>query len=531
MKADSTHEQRFITDVDSLKFGAQNIDPVLHALDRWRTQLEEGLRAARLTCDGLADHHPLACRANAIDVALDTGIRAWVQQWADLEGARALSDALDDTVLLLVFGKFNAGKSSFCNFLAERLALHGRAVRYFHVDAGRLVETDGRFAEGTTETTARLQGVHLGDKLVLLDTPGLHSVTPENAALTQRFTDSADAILWLTSSTSPGQVQELDELGRELHRNKPLLPVITRSDLYDEDEIDGEIRKILRNKSVENRAHQEADVTVRAREKLVAMGVDSALLKAPVSISSHMAREAHEIPAALADAGFERLYAALIDVAEPALAYKARKRAEVLLHHLEENVIGQLQRDVLPLLDELYASAQAARESLEQQRTQVADAVWRSIVPTLPALLDAHAATRDVGVICRVLSRSVFDAFTREIGRRLIDYVVVNDASLAHIEVADDAGFEEIVIGGTGISRDRHEVVGVDYQRLYMMLEMSIRETLLRLSINAVEQCDAAINVLLMCSANIKNILKNFDKRLIEIKVELRKNSNSLERC
>ncbi|WP_250530521.1 dynamin family protein, partial [Caballeronia sp. ATUFL_F1_KS4A] len=78
-----------------------------------------------------------------------------------------------------------------------------------------------------------LQGVRLAGKLVLVDTPGLHSVTPENAVLTQRFTDSADGVLWLTSSTSPGQVQELDELGRELHRNKPLLPVVTRSDVYE----------------------------------------------------------------------------------------------------------------------------------------------------------------------------------------------------------------------------------------------------------------------------------------------------------
>nr|WP_187630813.1 hypothetical protein [Paraburkholderia sp. UCT31] len=41
-------------------------------------------------------------------------------------------------------------------------------------------------------------------------------MTPDNAALTRRFTDSADGVLWLTSSTLPGQVQELDELVREL---------------------------------------------------------------------------------------------------------------------------------------------------------------------------------------------------------------------------------------------------------------------------------------------------------------------------
>ena len=98
-----------------------------------------------------------------------------------------------------------------------------------------IVETAAPLQEGAVETTARLQGVCLGANLVLLDTPGLHSVTPENAALTQRFTDSADAVLWLTNSTSPGQVQELDELVRELRRlpamtGVPIILVTTESD-------------------------------------------------------------------------------------------------------------------------------------------------------------------------------------------------------------------------------------------------------------------------------------------------------------
>lgn len=68
-----------------------------------------------------------------------------------------------------------------------------------------MVESDEPLREGATETTARLQGLCLGTGLVLLDTPGLHSVTPENAALTQRFTESADGLLWLSSSTSPAR--------------------------------------------------------------------------------------------------------------------------------------------------------------------------------------------------------------------------------------------------------------------------------------------------------------------------------------
>src|SRR5690625_7633165 len=85
--------------------------------------------------------------------------------------------------------------------------------------------------------------------MLLLDTPGLHSLTAENAALTRQFLESADGMLWLSSSTSPGQVQELDTLALELRRRKPLLPVITRSDFIDEDIVGDEIVKVVCNKT------------------------------------------------------------------------------------------------------------------------------------------------------------------------------------------------------------------------------------------------------------------------------------------
>lgn len=100
----------------------------------------------------------------------------------------------------------------------------------------------------------------------------------------------------------------------ELHRNKPLLPVVTRSGVYEEDEIDGEIRKCLRSKSAQNRAEQESDVQSRAEEKLAAMGVATSLLKKPVSISTYTARAQNQTLVAMTDAGVERLYEALIEI-------------------------------------------------------------------------------------------------------------------------------------------------------------------------------------------------------------------------
>ncbi|WP_369798786.1 dynamin family protein [Achromobacter sp. DMS1] len=232
--------------------------------------------------------------------------------------------------------------------------------------------------------------MRLGDRLVLLDTPGLHSGEQANAALTRRYLDSADGVLWLTGSSSPGQVRELDDLGRELLRRKPLLPIITRSDCYDEDEVDGEIRKTLCNKSAADRDLQQADVESRARGKLAELGADPGLLKTPVSISVRMASA--QTPAAMAEAGFDALYAALRALIQPMLAYRQRKPAEMLLHYLQENVAGPIARDIRPGLDALRRQAQAALAWQQDQRTRLAEASLRRILPALPALLDNPAA-------------------------------------------------------------------------------------------------------------------------------------------
>jgi len=522
MKADVSLEQRFIAEVDALDFVAQDIDAHLRALNAWLAKLSADLQAGGLSCDGLHAHNPLAVQADAINALVRASAHTWTQQWANLQVTRDLADQFDDQALLLVFGKFNAGKSSFCNFLADRFAAHNRPVRYFHVDAGRVVETAEPFTEGATETTSRLQGVRLGEKLVLLDTPGLHSVTPENAALTQRFTDSADGVLWLTSSTSPGQVQELDELGRELHRNKPLLPVVTRSDEYDEDEVDGEIVRRLCNKSAQRRALQEHDIRVRARDKLVAMGVDTALLKPPVSISAYVAREQGQTPEAMADAGFEKLYAALLAITQPALAYKRRKRAEILLHHLEESVSGRLCRDVSPLLAELHGLAQAALAALELKREQLANAVWRAIVPTLPGLLDAYVATRDIEALCGTVSESIVATFGREAQRLLGDYVIAPEASVARIELDEAAASGGTVVEHSAAHGQLREVDGIDFGRVHAALSNAIRRSLLSLSGDAARRCRASIDRLLELARDLEESLKVHEEKLCELKREVR---------
>lgn len=416
-------ELRLIEVADGVELTQVDLTEMTQLLEDWLSGLRQILADHRLQRPpALRDTHALEHEVHGMNDLLAASAVEWTRKWALLEPAQLLARAFDDQVMLLVFGKFNAGKSSLCNLLAERFIAHERIVKYFHLEAGHVVRTTHPLQEGATETTARLQGVSLGHSLVLLDTPGLHSVTPENAALTQRFTDSADAILWLTSSTSPGQVQELDEMARELHRCKPLLPVITRSDILEEDEIDGDIVKLLRNKTPSNRQLQEDDVHSRAQNKLAQMNVSATVLRRPVSISAHATRAQGQTPQALSDGGFTRFYSAVLDLVEPARAYKQRKPVEVLLHHLEESVLGVVKSDIEPALHRLASSLAQERERLQQVQPRMIRQIWRQVVSELPRLLDRHAPSGDVSGLCRELGILLQETVVREVASSIGEY-------------------------------------------------------------------------------------------------------------
>ncbi|WP_052007403.1 dynamin family protein [Burkholderia paludis] len=506
-------ERALLARLKALVFADRDAADILHALEHWLAGYIAELRAQRFARDGLAAGSALARRIDAIDGVLSRIATALSGEQADMKAAESLADLFRDRVLLLVFGKFNAGKSAFCNVLADRFRAAGETTRYFRIENGVAVESDIPFVEGATESTARLQGVRLGEKLVVLDTPGLHSMTGENASLTRRFIESADGLLWLTNSTSPGQVQELDELNRELRRRKPLLPVVTRSDFFDEDEVDGKILKVLRNKSAEDRALQEADVEVRAREKLVAMGVDAGLLEPPVSISAYLARHDGGTPGAMIAAGMERLFCALLGIVDATVSYKDRKRAEILLHHLQENAADAVRRDVYPLLDEAETVAQAALDDFEPLQSRLANAVWRSVVPTLPGLLDAYAETRDSGALYGSLSRSIDAAFLKEASVRLVDYALP-EAWISELGVApvDGEGWhvaEKPEADLAGASGD-----DVDVRQLYDSLDLLVRNRASHLAKAAVARCGVSVEHL---SADIAATRNRLDAREQEL--------------
>lgn len=376
--------------------------------------------------------------ATRIKSETSRAVTSWAESWQAREGSRRVSEKLEDRVIFLVFGKVNAGKSSFCNFVASLFPSRERA--YFVVQGGDIHPGEGPFQEGTTETTNQIQGVELANKLVLLDSPGLHSVTEENGALTQLYTDSADAVIWLTASTSPGQVQELDNLREELETRKPLLPIITRSDYFEEDvDASENIVTVRRNKSAENRALQQNDVMGRAREKIG----ESGEVRAPLSVSVLMYQESSRSRQDLEDSGLAQALTEMVALTDRAAESKPYKARRAILRHLNEQVSRSLQEELLPLLDEFDEKVHDEREGLERQKTEVAESLNLELAERVTDWAEELSERRDSKELAHRITSYIQERIGDELHKSMLRFADRVDEVLLEISSAELGEYED----------------------------------------------------------------------------------------
>lgn len=475
----NNEEVRFIESMATLARVESQHTKLQDTLAQWLQHCEQYMLNLNAESLGLTQRHSLVHSLQQLPQLAKQNLVAWQQAKHKLAPVLELADFFADKVMLLVFGKFNAGKSSFCNWVAERFKFYEQTVQHFVVEQGQVRFHNQSFQEGSTETTAHIQGVVLADRLVLLDTPGLHSMTTENAELTQLFIESADGVLWLSSSTSPGQTQELAELAQELRRGKALLPIITRSDYLDEVVVGMEIKKQLCNKSEQNRAEQETDVWLRAQDKLQQMQLDARLVQSPLSISVYCAREHGKTSQALEQAGFFRLYAALLNLLEPVLAYKVHKGLAVEQHYTEEQV--------MPVLVAVQQRLRTLRQQLEQEQQQAVtqmqgmkDQLWRQCMATVPAVLDRYTDQERGAVL---LAQAL--------------YQMLNDQVRSHAEAELDMyqlDVESLLQQAQVLSQVTHlPLTAEHYEKNYLFLEKCLLEQLELHALNVAEQVQQAI--------------------------------------
>jgi len=229
---------------------------------------------------------------------------SWVNNFDIMLEKEKFRSDLENYFIIIIFGKVKAGKSSLGNFIAKN-RLDTQKVEFFKYDeAGKkqdikkLEETDDEsFDTNNLECTVEIQGFKL-DGMAWIDTPGLGSMVKENGDLAKKYIQAADYIIYPTSSDSPLQQDEKEQLKELFEQNKKVTICITKSDEKEEDECEcgseegcedcnEGLIEVLQNKPFINREKQEE--YVKNEIKAIIKDGKESVLGDIFSISSHTA--------------------------------------------------------------------------------------------------------------------------------------------------------------------------------------------------------------------------------------------------
>lgn len=415
-----------------------------------KEQLKKSIsNSSQFNQKGLNKRSPLAQSIDGLRKSIEKTFKSWDQAVDDALPMKQLAEQYQDRIIFLIFGKVNAGKSSFANFIVSQAGDHQVKRFQFHEGKVKYLKQGEQFKEGFTETTATIQGVEIGKHLVLLDTPGLHSVTSVNGDLTRRFIDSADAVLWLTPSASPGQVQELNDLKAELEKKKPLLPIITRSDFSDEEWCDDaqDIIKSLKNKTPENRALQQNNVTDRLMEFKIGGSVGLKSAKQPLSISIHTFK--HDIDTGVSrDLAFERaglshLFVQLTALITEAAAYKSNKAKQQMENFLKEHILLSLNQQIQPLVKQAQNSCDSALKKLDFEEKNIAKNALIATEAEVLDLIEKHKSNRDQKKLLKEVNDLVNQQINIELQKSLYDFSEKIDLVTHQLDEQQVKGFSD----------------------------------------------------------------------------------------
>lgn len=398
---------------------------------------------------GLNKRSPLVRSIDSLRTSIEQTFHNWDNAVDNALPMKQLAEQYQDRIIFLIFGKVNAGKSSFANFIVSQASDHQVKRFQFHQGKVEYLKQGEQFKEGFTETTATIQGVEIGKHLVLLDTPGLHSVTAVNGDLTRRFIDSADAVLWLTPSTSPGQVQELNDLKAELEKKKPLLPIITRSDCIDEDwcEDTQDIVNTVKNKTLENRKLQQNDVNARLLDFKISGSVGLESAKQPLSISLHAFK--HDIDAgvsrdlAFEQAGLSHLFVCLTALISEAASYKSVKAKQQMENFLKDHILLSLNQKIQPLVKQAQNLCDSTLKKLDFEEKNVANNVLITTEAEVFDLIEKHKATRNQKLLLGAVNDLINRKTNLELRKSLSDFSEKIDLVTHQLDEQQVKGFSD----------------------------------------------------------------------------------------
>ncbi len=225
----------------------------------------------------------------------------WIENFNNILEKEKFRSDLENYFIIIIFGKVKAGKSSLGNFIAQNSPKNEK-VNFFKYDKAGKEKTiqkleeidDNSFGTDNLECTREIQGFKL-DAMAWIDTPGLGSMVEENGELAKEYIQSADYIIYPTSSDSPLQADEILQLKELFEQNKKVTICITKSDIKERlRDTNGKLLKkngkvlpkVMINKSLENREEQEKYV----KEEIEKINKNESLLGDIISLSVHTAK-------------------------------------------------------------------------------------------------------------------------------------------------------------------------------------------------------------------------------------------------
>jgi predicted GTPase len=235
---------------------------------------------------------------------LKNSSKQWVKNFDNILEKEKFRSDLENYFIIIIFGKVKAGKSSLGNFVAKN-SPKSEKVEFFKYDEAGQEQTiqkleeidDDSFDTNNLECTVEIQGFKL-NSMAWIDTPGLGSMVEENGELAKKYIQSADYIIYPTSSDSPLQADEISQLEELFEQNKKVTICITKSDKFERRKDsngkyikeNGKIAKFLVNKSFDDRTKQESYV----RDEIAKINKNQSLLGDIISISAHTAKQGLE---------------------------------------------------------------------------------------------------------------------------------------------------------------------------------------------------------------------------------------------
>ena len=312
----------------------------------------------------------------------------WLKNFDEMIEREKFRSDLSNYFIVIIFGKVKAGKSSLGNFIAKN-KLESQKVEFFKYDeAGKKqaikkleeIEEDS-FATNNLECTVEIQGFKL-DGMAWIDTPGLGCMVKENGDLAKEYIQSADYIIYPTSSDSPLQLDEREQLKELFEQNKKVSICITKSDYKDEDECEcgsedgcencnGGMVKVLKNKCLSKREGQEKFVK---EEIYKVIPKDKEYILGDIfSISTHTAKKGLDSSdnELFEDSNIPKFYELLTDVIkDKASKLKADTPYEGLKSFIDFNILGsdiiKQNSSIKNIKLELESLEQVIRESQER---------------------------------------------------------------------------------------------------------------------------------------------------------------------